>query len=114
MFAEDRISLRNGDFNVEASSKVLLLRNHIAHILFAEYHSVCPLVGIGTLPLPPPLSPAGVPLPPEPKGEGHSRLRMRGWGNPNSDSDDWRKAKHSAYSVFGMHSAVCAVYKGDI
>ncbi len=27
-----------------------------------EYHSVCPLVGIGTLPTP--LSPAGVPLPP--------------------------------------------------
>jgi hypothetical protein len=31
-----------------------------------EYHSVCPLVGIGTLP--PPLSPASVPIPPEPGG----------------------------------------------
>jgi hypothetical protein len=35
-----------------------------------EYHSVCPLVGIGTLP--PPLSPASVPLPPEPKRGSHS------------------------------------------
>ncbi len=36
--------------------------------LYKEYHSVCPLVGIGTLP--PPLSPASVPLPPEPGGRG--------------------------------------------
>ncbi len=35
-----------------------------------EYHSVCPLVGIGTLPTP--LSPASVPLPPEPGGGAHS------------------------------------------
>ena len=35
--------------------------------IFTEYHSVCPLVGIGTLP--PPLSLASVPLPPGPKGE---------------------------------------------
>ncbi len=40
---------------------------HKEHI-FIEYYSVCPLVGIGTLP--PPLSPASVPLPPEPKGGG--------------------------------------------
>ncbi len=39
---------------------------------YQEYHSVCPLVGIGTLP--PPISPASVPLPPESKGGGaHSR-----------------------------------------
>jgi hypothetical protein len=31
---------------------------------YKEYHSVCPLVGIGTLPTP--LSPASLPLPPEP------------------------------------------------
>jgi hypothetical protein len=37
-------------------------------LIFIEYHSVCPLVGIGTLS--PPLSPASVPLPPEPKGGG--------------------------------------------
>jgi hypothetical protein len=35
---------------------------------YTEYHSVCPLVGIGTLP--PLLSQASVPLPPEPEGGG--------------------------------------------
>ncbi len=35
-----------------------------------RYHSVCHLVGIGTLPTP--LSPASVPLPPEPGGGGQS------------------------------------------
>jgi hypothetical protein len=55
-----------------------------------EYHSVCTLVGIGTLPTP--LSPASVPLPPEPgRGGGrYTRLRVRGWGSPNSD--DGRKS----------------------
>ncbi len=72
---------------------------HKAHI-YEEYHSVCPLLGIGTLP--PPLSPASVPLPPESKGGGHTRLRVRGWGSPNSD--DWRKAEYSAYSVSVHHS----------
>ncbi len=52
-----------------------------------EYHIVCPLVGIGTLPTP--LSPANVPLSPEPGG-GHIRLRVRGCGSP--DNDDWRKS----------------------
>jgi hypothetical protein len=67
----------------------LQVRNeHKVHI-YKEYHRVCPLVGIGTLP--PPLSPASVPLPLEPKGGGgHTRLRVRGCGSPNSD--DWRKA----------------------
>jgi hypothetical protein len=60
--------------------------HHKVHI-FTEYHSVCPLVRIGTLPSP--LSPASVPLPPEPKGR-HTHLRVRSWGSPNSD--DWRKA----------------------
>ncbi len=41
-------------------------------------HSVCPLVGVGTLPTP--LSPARVPLPPEPGGGGHTRLRVKGLG----------------------------------
>ncbi len=56
---------------------------HKVHI-YKEYYSAFPLVGIGTLSTP--LSPANVPLPPEP-----------GWGSPNSD--DLRKAQHSAYSV---------------
>jgi hypothetical protein len=37
-------------------------------LIYKEYHSVCPLVGIGTLPTP--LSPASVPLPPQPEGGG--------------------------------------------
>ncbi len=41
-------------------------------LTYKEYHSVCPLVGIGTLPTP--LSPASVPLPPEPKGGGGGTL----------------------------------------
>jgi hypothetical protein len=72
---------------------------------YKEYRSLCPLVGIGTLPTP--LSPASVPLPPELKGVvGHTRLRVRGWGSPNSD--DWRKglalcllsALHQLYYTF--------------
>ncbi len=54
--------------------------------VYKEYHSLCPLVGIGTLPTP--LSPASVPLPPEPGGGGggwHTRLRVIGWGSPNAD-----------------------------
>jgi hypothetical protein len=57
-------------------------------LLFTEYHSVCPLVGIGTLP--PPLSPASVPLPPEPKGGGGTLPAGEGLGSPNSDN--WRKS----------------------
>jgi len=57
--------------------------------IYKEYHSVCSLVGIGTLPTP--LSPASLLLPPEPGGgRGHTRLRVGGWGGPNSD--DWRKS----------------------
>ncbi len=40
------------------------------YIHFTEYHRVCPLVGIVTLPVPTPLSPTSVPLPPEPMGKG--------------------------------------------
>jgi hypothetical protein len=54
------------------------------YALYKEYHSVCPLVGIGTLPTP--LLPASVFLPREPGGGGgYTRLRVRGWGSPNSD-----------------------------
>ncbi len=61
------------------------VRGCFTKYIYIEYHSVCPLVGVGT-----PLSPASVPLPPEPKGGGHTRLRVRGWGSPSSD--DWRKS----------------------
>ncbi len=44
--------------------------------IYKEYHSVCPLEGIGTLPTP--LSPARAPLPPETKGLGGTLAC--GWG----------------------------------
>ncbi len=76
------------------SNTLLPLPPQSTYGIYEEYHSVCPLVGTGTLPTL--LSPASVPLPPEPGGGGHTRLRVRGWGSPNSD--DWKKAYHSAYS----------------
>ena len=56
--------------------------------IYKEHHSVCPLVGIGTLPTP--LSPASEPLPPEPGGGGAHSPAGEGLGSPKSD--DWRKA----------------------
>jgi hypothetical protein len=56
------------------------------YCLYPEYHSVCPLVRIGT---PPPPSPASECVPPGTNGREHTRLRVRG-GGPNSD--DWRKS----------------------
>jgi hypothetical protein len=45
--------------------------------IYKEYHSVCPLVGIGTPPTP--LSPASVtPRPPDRGAGGHTRLRVMG------------------------------------
>ncbi len=71
-----RITNREG-VRYTPGSKVHVLRMYIVRVLhkvhiYKEYHSVCPLVGIGSLP--PPLSPASVPLPPEPKegGGAHS------------------------------------------
>ncbi len=56
--------------------EAFIREQHKVHTrIYVEYHSVCPLVGIGTLP--PPLSPASLPLPPEPKGG--STLAC-GWG----------------------------------
>ncbi len=67
-----------------------------------EYHSVCPLVGIGSFWDPvQPISGKQVctPPPPGPKGGRlHNRLRMRGWGSPNSD--DLR----SVYMWGGCHT----------
>ncbi len=52
----------------------LVSQVHKVH-LYIEYHSVCPLVGVGTLPL----SPASVPLSPEPPEGGGGTLAY-GWG----------------------------------
>jgi hypothetical protein len=59
-----------------------------------EYHSVCPLVGIGTPP--PRLLQASVPPPRNQTGGKHSPAG--GGGDPNSD--DWKKVLKSAYSVY--------------
>jgi hypothetical protein len=59
--------------------------------IYKEYHSVCPLVGIGTLQTP--LSQASVPLLPEPGGGGG----VGGGGVPIPTTGE--KALHSAYSV---------------
>ncbi len=57
---------------------------------YKEYHSVCPLGGIGTLPVSQPLSRQRVCPSPQNRGGGHTRLRVRGWESPNSD--DSRKS----------------------
>ncbi len=61
---------------------------HKVHI-YKEYHSVCPIVGIGTLP--PLLSRLRVcPSPRNQRvGVGSHSLRVRSWEGPNSD--EWRK-----------------------
>ncbi len=55
--------------------------------IYLEYHSVCPLVGIGTPH--PPLPPSECVPPLNQRGEGHTCLWVRVWRSPNSD--DWRK-----------------------
>ncbi len=62
--------------------------SHKVHV-YLEYHSVCPLVGIGT---PHPLSCKQVcPHPPGNKGGGvHTPQRVRGWGSPNWN--DWTES----------------------
>ncbi len=69
--------------------------------IYKEYHSVCPLVGIGT-----PLSPARVPLAlPQDRGVGggweHTRLRVRGWGE--SQFEDWGKKLSTLPSLWIKH-----------
>ncbi len=62
----------------KVSKKSTCLRYiHKVHI-YTEYHSVCPLVGIGTAP------------PPQAKGGRAHSPAGEGWGSPNSD--DWRKS----------------------
>ncbi len=51
--------------------------------IYKEYHSVCPFVGIGTLPTP--FSPASVPSPQNRGGSAHSPAGQ-GLGSPNSDN----------------------------
>ncbi len=63
-------------------------RDHKVHI-YLEFHSVCLLARIETLPLP--LPQASVPPLPEPKGE--MDTLAWGWGGGGGpNSDDWRKS----------------------
>ncbi len=62
-----------------------LEENQKVHI-HLEFHSVCPLVGIGT----PNPSHTSECVPPEPKGGGAHSPAGEGWGGPNSE--DWRKS----------------------
>jgi hypothetical protein len=65
--------------------------------MYLEYHSVCPLIRIGT----PPLSRKRV-CPPSPgtkkEGGGAHSSACEGVGESQSNSDDWRK-KNSIFSV---------------
>jgi hypothetical protein len=63
----------------------ILCFNHKVHI-YLEYHSVCPLVQIGTPTISPEIDCVS---PRNPRGGGHTRQRVRGSGGPNFD--DWRK-----------------------
>ncbi len=63
-----------------SSSETTFHPPHKVHI-YLEYHSVCPLVGIGT-PTPSPASECASPR--NQRGVGvHTSLRVRGWGSPN-------------------------------
>ena len=72
---------------------------HKVHI-YKEYHSVCPLVGTGTLP--PPLSPASVPLPPEPKGGEAYSPAGRGLGE-----SQFRRLEKKLTTLLTRWYAVC-------
>jgi hypothetical protein len=90
------------------------------YLNYIEYHSVCPLLGIGTPPLP--LPQASVPFSPNQRGGGrHIRLRVRGWGSPNSD--DARKNLalcllcrfHQFYQLFSVNGFFsCTVLNSSI
>jgi hypothetical protein len=86
----------------DASTKLKVrgISNNLHHKvrIYKEYHSVCPLVGIGTLPTP--LPPARMPPPPPVLGGGGYSLAREGLGSPNSD--DWRKSL-ALYLLCALH-----------
>ncbi len=86
---------RRGSSPTQGSPSSMINHTHSVHI-YKEYHSVCPLVVIGTLP--PPLPPASVPLSPEPKGGGGTLAC--GWGVGGVPIlTTGEKAQHSSYSL---------------
>ncbi len=76
---------------------------HKVHIyLPVEYHSTCPLVWIGT----PPLPQADVPPPGIKGGYVHTGQRVRGWSSPNSD--DRRKSLALSLLSGMINPSACA------
>ncbi len=73
---------------VRRSNNSALSHPHYKVHIYKEYHSVCPLVGIGTLP--PPSHASECAPPPQAKGGRAHSPAGEGWGSPNSD--DWRKS----------------------
>ncbi len=75
--------------HISISTNYVYTGTKVIYTYYLEYHSVCPLVEIGT---PPPLSRKRVcHPPPEPKGGGGTHAPAgEGMGGPNSD--DWRKS----------------------
>jgi hypothetical protein len=70
--------------NISASQHCWSVSKFHKVLTYTEHHSVCPLVGIGTPPIP--LPQASVPSPPDQRVGGHTRLSLRGWGSSNSDA----------------------------
>ncbi len=83
---------------------------HKVHI-YTECHSVCPLVGIGTLP--PPLSPANVPLPRYQRGRAYSPA-----GEGLGESQFLRLEKSLALCLLwglpGLEKNQCRLHRGSI
>ncbi len=66
---------------------------------------------------PTPLAASECALPPYQRVGGHTRLLLKGWGSPNSN--DWRNAWHSTYSVLEAQNLPdpkhrCFVYLSEL
>ncbi len=66
MAAKSCLAVATAIFPLHLISSIVVITHKV--LIYTEYHSLCPLVGIGTLP--PPLSPASVSFPPVPKAGG--------------------------------------------
>ncbi len=83
---------------------VAVLQIHKTNI-YLEYHSVCPLVGIGN-PLPPlPQASVYPPPPPPPPPSLRRGERVSGWGSPSSDN--WRKSLALCLLCMQIHTLTC-------
>jgi hypothetical protein len=74
-----------------------------SYTVYKEYHSGCPLVGIGTFPTP--LSLASVPLPPEPEGGGGGAHSPAGEGFGESQFRRLEKKLSTLCLLCGLRTA---------